>query len=67
MRSETFKKLKELMDQIMIDSDRAFQKKTVSRARSARKALSEVAKLCKDARKELLTEVIHQKQKEKKK
>ena len=60
-------KTKELMDQIMIDSDRAFEKGTVSRARSARKSLSEVAKLCKNARKELLEKVIHEKQKDKEK
>lgn len=65
MKPETFKQLKELMDQVQIDSEKAFEKQTVSRARSARKALSQIDKLCKVARKQLLEEVIHKKQKEK--
>lgn len=64
MKPEVFQQLKELMDSVQIDSSRAFEKSVTSRARSARKSLSEIAKLCKVARKELL-EVIHEKQKDK--
>jgi len=63
IRPEIFEKLQELMNQIIKDSDRAFEKSTVSRARSARKSLSELSKLCKEARQELL-KVIHKKKEE---
>ena len=62
MKPEVFKQLQELMDSVQADADKAFSKGVVSRSRSARKALSEIAKLSKEARKELLT-VIHNKQK----
>jgi len=61
-RSEIFQKLKDLTDQILKDSDRAFEKKVTARARTTRKNLLELAKLCKEARKELL-EIIHENKK----
>ena len=51
---DTLHKLKELMDQAMDDSTKLFEKGTHSRGRSARKALSELSKLCKAARQEIL-------------
>jgi ribosomal protein S20 len=60
MKSDTFQKLQELMNQIQADADKAFDKKVVARARAARKSLSELARLSKTARQELL-DVIHEK------
>ena len=54
--TDTFQKLKQLHDQIQVDSQKAFSG-TVSRGRSARKALSELSKLCKQARQELLEQM----------
>ena len=51
---ETLNKLKELLEDIEIDSSKVFAKGTVTRGRSARKKLSEVSKLCKQARQEIL-------------
>lgn len=51
---ETLEKLKELMDKAYQDSQKLFEKGTNSRGREARKALSEISKLCKIAREEVL-------------
>jgi len=54
---ETLQKMKELMDQIMIDSQKCFEKGTFSRGRAARLQLSELAKLSKLARAEILEQM----------
>ena len=61
MKPDTFDQLKQLMDQALVDADKAFSKQTTSRARSSRKALMEITKLCKVARKQLLDDVINAK------
>lgn len=58
---ETFKKIEELTQQIMQDASKCLEKGTFSRGRSARIALSELAKLCKLARAELLEQMKKQK------
>lgn len=64
MRPDTFDQLKQLIDQALIDADKAFSKGVVSRARASRKALMEISRLCKQGRAELLEKVIHRKQKQ---
>lgn len=61
---KTLQQLKELMDQVMTDGSKCYEKGTVSRGRSARKALSEISKLCKVARAELLEQMKEEKGKE---
>lgn len=63
---KTLEKLKELMDQILRDEEKLTQKRTFSRGRSARQALSEVSKLCKSARSEILAEMKSAKQEKQK-
>jgi hypothetical protein len=58
---ETLKKIEELTKQIMEDAQKCYEKGTYSRGRSARVELSELAKLCKLARAELLEHMKKQK------
>ena len=51
---KTLDKLKELVEKAYGDSQKLFEKGTHSRGREARKTLSEIAKLCKLAREEVL-------------
>lgn len=60
---KTLQQLKELMDQIIVDGTKCYEKGTVSRGRQARKSLSELAKLCKVARAELLEQMKEPKDK----
>ena len=62
---QTLQKLKQLMDQVMLDASKLEDKKTFSRGRSARQALSEISKLCKTARSEILEEMKDAKQEKK--
>ena len=51
---ETLEKIKELLEKAQIDSQKLFEKNNFSRGREARKALTEISKLCKLAREEML-------------
>jgi len=51
---ETMKELKNLIDEAYNDAEKCFTKGTFARGREARKTLSEITKLCKKAREELL-------------
>jgi len=51
---ETLNKMVELIQEIVADSDKLVQKGTFSRGRSARLKISELHKMCKQARLEVL-------------
>ena len=53
----TLQKIKDLVDKALLDTKKLEEKKTFSRGREARKALSEIAKLTKAARNEILIEM----------
>lgn len=58
---ETIQRMKELMDQIVTDGQKCYEKGVFSRGRSARLALSELAKLSKLARAEILEQMKKEK------
>jgi hypothetical protein len=51
---KTLEEMKQLIEQVILDAQKLEEKGTYSRGRSARKALSEISKLCKSARSEVL-------------
>ena len=53
----TLQKIKDLVDKALLDTKKLEEKKTFSRGRKARKALSAIAKLTKTARNEILIEM----------
>jgi len=59
---DTLKEMKRLLESAMIDAERCFTKGTFARGREARKTLSEISKLCKQAREELLQKMKEEKE-----
>jgi hypothetical protein len=54
MKLDTQNKMKELFEEACANAEKARDKGVAARARAARKNLSEISKLCKLAREELL-------------
>ena len=51
---DTLNKMKEILEEAMKDGEKCMQKGTITAGRRARKQLSELSKLCKQARQEIL-------------
>lgn len=58
---EKLQQIQKLLEQATTDASKLFEKGTFSRGRSARLALSEIVKLCKQAREEILQQMKEQK------
>ena len=59
---EKLQQIQKLLEQASADASKLFEKGTFSRGRSARLVLSEITKLCKQAREEILEHMKKQKE-----